>query len=153
MVGCRRSRGPRVRLHHECVPLHYHKPPGASGNDSDSSDDNVSHYRVKYKAPTQLDDDEQRPHVRFADTYDIEPSVSTAQTEANDTEEGFDDTGPEPTAADIQRAASVEEDTDFVVPEPGTIPVDRVQSFDDSSEDGEDEESSSGEEYITEEHG
>ncbi|CAN0299079.1 unnamed protein product [Ectocarpus sp. 6 AP-2014] len=116
----------------------YHKPPSASGDDSDSSDDSSSHYRVKYHAPPQEYDDKQRPHVRFADSDSIAPSVPAEQTEAYDKEQGFDDTGPEPTEADIQRAARVSsENADYVVPEPGMISFDRDESFDDNSENGE----------------
>ncbi|CAM9155409.1 unnamed protein product [Ectocarpus sp. 8 AP-2014] len=133
MPACRRSRMPRARVHSECVRVKYHESPDARGDDIDTSyphPNNVNQSpHVRFAPRTSAG--QANPHVRFA------PSVSAAQAETNDTEAGFDDTGPEPTDADIQRAASVSaESTDYVVPEPGTITVDRELTFDDSSEDG-----------------
>ncbi|CAN0368050.1 unnamed protein product [Ectocarpus sp. 6 AP-2014] len=111
----------------------YHESPGTRGDDMNTSyphPNNVNQSPHVRFAP-RTSGGQANPHVRFA------PGVSAEQAETNDTEAGFDDTGPEPTDADIQRAARVSaESTDYVVPEPGTITVDRELTFDDSSEDG-----------------
>lgn len=81
-------------------------------------------------------DDKQSPHVRF---QDVRFQDAERSSDADDVESGFDDTGPEPTGADFQRAASVS--VEYVVPEPGTVQFNAEQSLDDSgaseSSDGE----------------
>lgn len=143
MPACRRSRMPRVRLHNECVRVNYHEPRA-----SVDASDTIPHVRVAPSISAQHTNPHVRlapsisaqhtnPHVRLARSMSAEQANPSVYAEQADNKAGFDDRGPEPTEADIQRAARVSaESTDYLVPEPGSVTVRRELTFDDSSDDG-----------------